>query len=140
MITLGSFSLYLALVLGVYTLLASIIGIVQDKERLKFSAYRATLATCALLTIAVGVLWNRLFADDFTLSSVAFHSNKDLPWFYKLTALWSGQEGSLLFWSWVLSMYVAVSVWLNRKEYRQLMPYVVIILSVVQLFFLVLNV
>lgn len=140
MITLGSFSLYLALLLAGYTLLASIIGIARDRERLKFSAYRATLATCGMITVATGILWYKLFTDDFTLSAVAFHSNRDLPWFYKLTALWSGQEGSLLFWSWVLSIYVAVAVWINRKEYRQLLPYVVSILSVVQLFFLVLNV
>ncbi len=140
MITLGSFSLYLAFALVVYALAASIIGILKGRERLQISAYRATLSTCVLVSVAVGVLWYKLFSDDFTLMSVAAHSNRSLPWFYKLTALWSGQEGSLLFWSWILSGYVAIAVWLNRKEHRQLMPYVVAILSIVQLFFLVLNV
>ncbi|MSO20080.1 MAG: heme lyase CcmF/NrfE family subunit [Acidobacteria bacterium] len=140
MITLGSFALYLAFVLVLYTLAASVIGIVKGRERLQISAYRATLSTCVLVSVAVGVLWYKLFSDDFTLMSVAAHSNRTLPWFYKLTALWSGQEGSLLFWSWILSGYVAIAVWLNRKQHRQLMPYVVAILSIVQLFFLVLNV
>src|SRR5688500_15688929 len=98
MITLGSFALYLAFTLVVYTLAASVIGIVKGRERLQISAYRATVSTCVLVSVAVGVLWYKLFTDDFTLMSVAAHSNRALPWFYKLTALWSGQEGSLLFW------------------------------------------
>ena len=58
---------------------------------------------------------------------------------YKFTAWWGGQEGSLLFWSWILSTYGAVVVFTNRRKLRDMMPYVVAVLSTVQAFFLLLN-
>lgn len=55
--------------------------------------------------------------------------------FYKVAALWAGQEGSLLFWTWLLSIYSALAVLLNRKKNRQLMPYVVAVLMGTGVFF-----
>ena len=54
---------------------------------------------------------------------------------YKVAALWAGQEGSLLFWTWLLSIYSALVVWQNRRKNRQLMPYVVSVLMGVGTFF-----
>ncbi len=59
--------------------------------------------------------------------------------FYKFAALWSGQEGSLLFWSWLLSIYAFLALFLNRKKHPELMPYVGVVLAGVQIFFLTLN-
>ena len=129
----------LAFVLAVYALLASVVGIRRQKERLQYSAYRAVVAVGALVTIATGILLYSLMTNDFRFAAVAGHSNRALPWFYKLTALWSGQEGSLLFWSWLLSCYGTVAVLLNRERHRSMMPYAVAVLMVVQGFFLVLN-
>ena len=135
----GSFALMLAFVLAVYALLASIIGIRRQKERLQYSAYRATAAIWALVTVAMGVLIYSTMTNDFRLAAVAGHSNRALPWYYKITALWSGQEGSLLFWSWILASYGMVAVVLNRERHRSMMPYAVAVLMVVQGFFLTLN-
>jgi cytochrome c-type biogenesis protein CcmF len=135
----GSFSLMLAFVLAVYAFVASIVGITRQKERLQYSAYRAVISVGFLVTVATGTLLYSLMANDFRLAAVAGHSNRSLPWFYKLTALWSGQEGSLLFWSWLLSCYGTVAVVLNRERHRSMMPYAVAVLMVVQGFFLILN-
>ena len=62
-----------------------------------------------------------------------------MPLLYKFAAWWGGQEGSLLFWSWLLSTYSAVVVFTNRRKHRDMMPYVVGVLGVVQTFFLILN-
>src|SRR5688572_26052648 len=118
----GSFSLMLAFVLAVYALVTSIVGIQRQKERLQYSAYRAVVAVGALVTIATGILLYSLMTNDFRLAAVAGHSNRALPWYYKLTALWSGQEGSLLFWSWLLACYGTVAVVLNRERHRSMMP------------------
>ncbi|HWP85415.1 MAG TPA: heme lyase CcmF/NrfE family subunit, partial [Terriglobia bacterium] len=80
------------------------------------------------------------FNDYFHISYVAAHSNRALPWYYKITSLWAGQEGSLLFWSWLLAGFAAVAVWTNREKHRSMMPCVVATLAVVQAFFLILNV
>ena len=73
------------------------------------------------------------------MAYVASHTNRDMPAFYKFAAWWGGQEGSLLFWSWLLSTYAAIAVLTNRGNHRNLMPWVVAILSTVQVFFLLLN-
>ena len=79
------------------------------------------------------------FTDDFSMAYVAAHSNKALPAFYKFAALWAGQEGSLLWWSFLLSIYVFLALFLNRNKHPELMPYVGVTLSGVQIFFLTLN-
>ena len=129
----------LAFVLALYALLASIVGIRRQKERLQYSAYRAVVSVGFLVTVATGILLYGLMSNDFRLAAVAGHSNRALPWYYKLTALWSGQEGSLLFWSWLLAVYGTVAVMLNRERHRSMMPYAVAVLMVVQGFFLTLN-
>ena len=138
--SIASFALLLALVLAAYAIAASIGGALRQKPRLQYSAYRATAAIWVLVTVATGCLVYSLLADDFRLVSVTGHSNRALPWYYKITALWSGQEGSLLFWSWLLAGYSVAAVWLNREKHRPMMPYVVAALMVVQGFFLILNV
>ncbi len=80
-----------------------------------------------------------MIEGDYRLHYVALHANKAMPLMYKITAWWGGQEGSLLFWSWILSCYGAVVVFTNRKQYRKLMPYVIGVISVTQVFFLILN-
>ena len=67
------------------------------------------------------------------------HSNRDLSTFYKIAALWSGQEGSLLFWSFLLAIYVFSVLMAYRNKNGELMPYVGVVLAGVQIFFLTLN-
>ena len=111
----GSFALLLALALAVYSLFGSVLGAWRKKNLLIRSAQRATIAMWALITLAVVCLEVLLFTDQFRISYVAAHSNVNLPSFYKFAALWSGQEGSLLFWSWLLSCYAMLVVVLHRR-------------------------
>src|SRR3989454_398024 len=98
------------------------------------------MAVCVLITLAMGSLVYLFLTDNFSLAYVVGHSNRDLPTFYKFAALWSGQEGSLLFWSWLLSIYVFSVLYSYRAKHPELMPYVGVVLASVQLFFLILNV
>ena len=136
---LGSFALILALVCAVYALAAGIAAIATRKPLLIKSARNAGLAIFPLVTLAVASLEVLFFSNDFSMAYVAAHSNKDLPGFYKFAALWAGQEGSLLFWSWLLSIYAFFAVFINRRKHPELMPYVGVVLGGVQLFFLILN-
>ena len=137
---IAGFALCLALVLTVYAFAASVTGVLRKNDRLIYSSYRAVAAVWLAVSVAIGILMYSLFIDDFHISYVAAHSNRALPWFYKITSLWSGQEGSLLFWSWLLAGYAMVAVWMNREKHRAMMPYVVATLAVVQGFFLTMNV
>ena len=81
-----------------------------------------------MITVAVVALEILILSDNFHNAYVAAHSNRDLPLYYKVAVLWAGQEGSLLFWTWLLSIYGGLAVLLNHRKNRQLMPYVVAII------------
>ena len=136
---LGSFSLLLAFCFSLYAITAAAYGEWKKNPLVAQSAERATVVTGLLTVLASSSLLVLLFRDDFRIAAVASHSNRTLPAFYKLSALWSGQEGSLLFWSAVLAAYSIAVVLLNRKSHRHLMPYVIIVMMITQAFFLLLN-
>ena len=74
----------------------------QGSERIGETARRAGIATFAAVLLASFVLVICAFRDDFSIAYILHHSNRDLPGPYKFAVLWSGQEGSLLFWSLLL--------------------------------------
>jgi cytochrome c-type biogenesis protein CcmF len=135
----GSFSLLLAYVCAIYALVGGIAAIVTRHPLLIKSARQAGIATCALIFLATASLEYLLFTDNFSVAYVVAHSNRDLSGFYKVAALWAGQEGSLLFWSCLLSVYVISVLLAYRNKNGELMPYVGVVLAGVQIFFLTLN-
>ncbi len=136
---LGSLALLLAFLAAVYAVVAGIVGIVTRRVLLTKSARNAGMAVFVLVTIAVGCLEYFFFTNNFSLAYVAEHSNTALPPYYKFAALWAGQEGSLLLWTWLLSGYAFFVLFLNRKRHPELMPYTGVVLAGVQTFFLTLN-
>jgi len=135
---LGSLAILLAFCLSLYTILAALVGRWKNKPFLAASAERGVLAVWALVTAASGVLLYLLFQDDFRLSFIAGHSNRDLAGVYKFAAWWGGQEGSLLFWLWILSTYALVAVYTNRRKHRDMIGYVIAVITAIQAFFLIL--
>src|SRR5438445_728929 len=108
MAQIGSFALLLALALSAYSFLAGLLALLRPgagSERLGETARRAGIAAFAVVLLAAVVLVIAAFQDDFSIAYIFHHSNRDLPAPYKFATLWSGQEGSLLFWSLLLSAY-----------------------------------
>jgi cytochrome c-type biogenesis protein CcmF len=136
---LGSLAILLAFCVAIYATLASVIGRVKHKPFLIVSGERAVYAVWALITIASGILVYALMTGDFRFAYVAEHSNRAMPTLYKFAAWWGGQEGSLLLWSWLLSTYAAVVAFTNRRKHRDMMPWVLGVMTTVQTFFLLLN-
>jgi cytochrome c-type biogenesis protein CcmF len=135
----GALAVLLAFCISFYAIVASVAGRLKNKPFLVLSGERALLAVWLLISTAAGILIYSLMTGDMRMAYVASHTNRAMPIFYKFSAWWGGQEGSLLFWSWILSTYGAVVVLTGRGKHRVLMPWVVAILSTVQLFFLTLN-
>jgi cytochrome c-type biogenesis protein CcmF len=136
---IGALAVLLAFCVAIYAIAGSVAGKLRRNLFLIVSAERAVYAVWFLITLASAILVSALMTGDFRISYVAQHSNRAMPMVYKFAAWWGGQEGSLLFWSWLLSSYAAVVVFTNRHKHRDFMPYVVAILSAVQTFFLILN-
>jgi len=137
---IGSFALLLALALSAYCFLGGMLALFREgpsSARLTETARRAGIATFAVVLLAAVVLVVAAFQNDFSIAYIFHHSNRDLPAPYKFATLWSGQEGSLLFWSLVLAAYGLVL----RLRYRtdpRLFAYASVIIASVQVFFLLL--
>ncbi len=136
---LGSLATLLAFCLAVFAILAGFIGGWKRNGFLSHAAGRAVYCVWLLLTVAASVLVYSLITGDYRMAYVAGHSNRSMPLLYKFASWWGGQEGSLLFWSWLLSCYSAVVVFTNRKRHRSMMPYVTGTLMITQCFFLIMN-
>src|SRR5512140_2443522 len=136
---IGSFALLLALALSVYCFAAGAWALFHKDgtERLGETARRAGIAIWAAVTIAAIVLVYATFSNDFSIAYIRDHSNIALPAPYKFAVLWSGQEGSLLFWSLLLGAYGFV-LRLRHKVDTTLVAHAAVILAGVQVFFLLL--
>src|SRR5216110_1817831 len=140
MAQIGSFALLLALALSAYSFLAGLLALLRPgavSERLGETARRAGIASFGAVFLGALVLVVSAFRNDFSIAYILHHSNRDLPWPYKFATLWSGQEGSLLFWSLLLSAYGLV-LRLRHKTDSRLFAHASVIIAAVQVFFLLL--
>lgn len=137
---LGSFCVLFALALSAYSFIVGIIGVSRKDyagSRLAETARRAGMMSFLAVTGASFALVWAAMHNDFSLAYILEHSNKALPTPYKLAALWSGQEGSLLFWSWLLTGYGFVLRYRHKVD-KRLFATASMILAGIQVFFLTL--
>jgi cytochrome c-type biogenesis protein CcmF len=137
---IGSFVLLLALALSGYSFLFGIVGLLKKDSlsvQIGETARRAGIASFIAVLIAACILVTAAFQNDFSIAYIFHHSNRDLPTPYKFATLWSGQEGSLLFWSLLLAGYGFVLRLRHRTDER-LFAHASVIIAAVQVFFLLL--
>ncbi|MBT4286092.1 MAG: heme lyase CcmF/NrfE family subunit [Deltaproteobacteria bacterium] len=135
-INIGYFALLTSLGLMFYASLALTLGIKYDKNELILSAKLSFIAKFILIAVAFASLTYAFIVDDFSIQFVSLHSSSDLPLFYKITAVWGGMEGSLLLWELILSFFIVCIIINYHKINRDILPYSLIILSLISLFLL----
>lgn len=142
----GSFAILLALALSGYTLVAGGLALRQlatgsgtriAPERLAETARRAGIGSFLATAGATFALIYCAFTNDFSVAYILHHSNRALPAIFKFSSLWSGQEGSLLLWCFLLTGYGCV-VRVRHKVDVKLSAYASTILAGIQFFFLLL--
>jgi cytochrome c-type biogenesis protein CcmF len=134
----GSTLLLAVMVVASYTFAISIAAGANGRPRTLQAARFGAYATVALIGACVLCLAYAFISHDFRLRYVAHYSDRSMSLAYLITALWGGQDGSLLWWLFLLSLYIGVTVkWLG-KRYLELQPYILATLMVVVLFFAVL--
>jgi cytochrome c-type biogenesis protein CcmF len=138
---IGNFALLLAFALSVYCFGAGLLALLSpdlpSSQRLSETARRAGIVIFGAVFLAAVALVVSAFRDDFTIAYIFHHSNRDLPTPYKFATLWSGQEGSILFWCLLLSAYAFV-LRLRYKTDPRLFAYASVVVAGVQIFFLAL--
>ncbi len=137
---IGLVSISVALVSAVISTLLAVAGAFSKNETIVRSARNLLTFVFGLLTLACLVLVYAQWTGDYSLTYVSNVSSNTQPDSLKITALWGGQEGSMLFYSWMLSLFSVAAVWFNWRRHRRLMPWVIFFTAATLAFFLVLNV
>ncbi len=135
-IEFGFYIVVLAFALALFAVFAAVRGYLQPSDRWVESARRAMFLTFPLLLLAASILITLLISNHFEVQYVYSVTSRAMPLYLKVTALWGGQPGSLLFWSLLMSAF-ATAVSLRKWDRdREFLPWVIVVTSVTLAFFL----
>ena len=137
MTILGEFALWIALPVAVWGMVLGFAGGRTQRGDMVLSAERSVYAVTFLLMLAAAGVMAAFIGDRFEYWYVAAYSNREMEIFYKITGLWAGQRGSLLFWAVLLGFFSSLATFLNRNRNREFMPYVAGVLQGILTFFIV---
>lgn len=136
MAAFGTFTLLLALVLATYGGVASVVGARRGITRLVESGRGAAYALAAVLALTSVTILYAFVTGDYSIKYIQRYSDASSPLFYKITAYWGGLDGSILWWVFLLSVFGAIAIYINRNRNKEIMPYVVATLMSIASFFL----
>jgi cytochrome c-type biogenesis protein CcmF len=134
----GSACLAIGLVTALYAVGASVRGALTGRREWVTSGRRAIYCLAALCVGAFAILEAAFLRSDFSYALVAEGSSTDTPTFYKVTAVWATQDGSLLLWATLLALFASAVLFLTRRSLREIAPWATAVLGVVAAFFLLL--
>jgi cytochrome c-type biogenesis protein CcmF len=135
---LGNILLHVGFLVAFYSVTIAIVGARTKKWHLVQSARNAVWALWFLVASCSGLLVTLLLTGKYGVKYVYQYSNSTMPTFYKVASLWGGQEGSILFWLFILMSYSSLVMWSNRRSNPELQPYIIATLMTIALFFLTL--
>ena len=135
----GGVALNLALGCSVLSIISLLAYNRIGDYRLFLAGQRLGLAISFFVFISTFILGYQLFISNFEIDYVARYTSFETPNIFKISALWAGQSGSLLFWLFILSIFNTITIIQNQDRHLNLMPWVIITMSVIQLFFLILT-
>ncbi len=133
---IGLLTLAIAFLLSMYGSIASLYGGLNKRPALVESARNASILVFPFLTISVLALVYALYTLDFSLAYVSNVSSQSMSPFLRITALWGGQQGSVLFWAWIMAGFVMVVLIRKWKKDQELMPYVIFTAMFTTMFFI----
>ena len=133
---IGHTSILLAFFAALVGVASPLIAARFEPERFRAVARYSIFGQFALVTLAAGALIYGLVSTDFSIKYVAFNTTRATPFYYRVTGLWGALEGSLLLWEWILIIFAGIVAWVYRNRHHEMMPWVVMIFSMVSVFFL----
>ena len=136
MADLGAVSIWIALALASYSALGSFVGKVHGVPALVLSSQRAAYLVLLAVLVATLSLVALFISRDFEVAYVALHSDLAMPDRFTWVAFYAGNEGSLLYIAFALSVMSALAIWRAPQRLFETMPYTTAILMVIMAFFL----
>ncbi len=132
----GYFALIITFLTALYGAGAAAYGAVKRRADFVESARQAMVLTFPLLTIsALAIIW-LLVDGQYQIRYVASVTSNAMPTYLKITALWGGQEGSLVFWSWLMAAFATAASLRKWDRDRELLPWIVVVTMITLAFFL----
>jgi cytochrome c-type biogenesis protein CcmF len=125
-----------ALVLALYGSIAAAVGAHTGRPALVQSSQRAAIGIWVLVTCCMLLLVYAFLTFDFSVRYVAFNTNRGTPFYYRITALWGALEGSIILWTWMLSLYTLIVVVQYRRRQPEFYPWVLAVMLGIAAFFL----
>lgn len=135
-VVVGRIALGLAFGVAVVQLATCTLAIWQRSPNFSYAARNAAVMLAAVSTVAIATLTAGFLSQDFSIAFVADTSSRSMPLGLTISALWGGQEGSLLFWTWALTVFSAVAAWRMTCRDHLLAPWGIGTLALIGLFFL----
>lgn len=136
MANIGYVATTLAFVLASYGMVVALMGVWRRMPELVISSRNAIYGVAGLITLAIIIIEYLLITENYQTKYVHDVSNVAAPMFYRVTALWGGQAGSLLFWSWLMALWAVFAVYSKWQPMRPMMPYVIAVMHVSLAFFI----
>ncbi|MGH7872693.1 MAG: cytochrome c biogenesis protein CcsA, partial [Candidatus Binatia bacterium] len=134
--TLGHSSLLVAFVFALVGIVSPVVAARSGEARYLTVARYAILGQFITVTLAAFALIYGLISTDFSIKYVAFNTTRATPIYYRVTGLWGALEGSLLLWEWILIIFAGVVASVYRDRHKETLPWVLMIFSIVSVFFL----
>ena len=138
MSNIGYASLILAFLVAIFSTVVSVVSARTSSRRLNKVSRYCVVATAGLYTLALISIVFAFITKDFSLRIVSEHVNRDLPVAYALSALYADKTGSILLWGWLVSIFTAGLASRKHEYDKEILPYMLSILVVIQVFFLAL--
>ena len=136
MATLGTFLILAAFVVAAAAFAAGIAGGRRRSTPLTNGAVGLSHVLTGLMLVLSAVIVYSFVVGDYSIKYINSYSDSSMPLFFKLTSYWGGLDGSLMFWVTLLAIFGSVAIHVNRERHRLLIPWVVAVISVTQMFFL----
>jgi cytochrome c-type biogenesis protein CcmF len=136
----GYGALIITFLVSLYGIGAAIYGVRRNKPTWVDSARNAMLLTFPLLTLSALSIIILLVSDHYEVEYVASVTSRSMPFYLKVTALWGGQSGSLVFWSWLMSAFASAVTLRKWDRDREFLPWVIVVSLITLAFFISLNI
>ncbi|MCG6351943.1 heme lyase CcmF/NrfE family subunit [Vibrio fluvialis] len=133
---IGHFALILALALAVLLSVLPLVGASKNNHVLMNAARPLSIGMFMMLALSFGILLWAFYTNDFTLQYVASNSNSQLPWYYRLTAVWGAHEGSLLLWVLIQAGWTLAVATLSRGMPQESVARVLAVMGLISVGFL----
>lgn len=135
----GYGALVITFLVSLFGIGASVYGMRRNKPAWVDSARNAMLLTFPLLSLSALSIIILLVSDHYEVEYVANVTSRSMPLYLKITALWGGQSGSLIFWSWLMSAFASAVTLRKWDRDRELLPWVIVVSLITLAFFISLS-